>query len=111
MVILRPQIHFELLSVICTFYGVKNGDWFCLYLFHFQDTCGSVPNIFFYEKYNQGEINSFHICNFVDFNFQFCDAVGGKMRARTLGQIWGQFSVFSLLHLCISMQVLHIVYF
>ena len=47
MVILRPQIHFELLSVICTFYGVKNGDWLCLYLFHFQDTCGSVPNIFF----------------------------------------------------------------
>ena len=47
MVILRPQIHFELLSVICTFYGVKNGDWLYLYLFHFQDTCGSVPNIFF----------------------------------------------------------------
>lgn len=70
MVILRPQIYFELLSIICTFYGVKNGDWFFLYLFHFQDTCGSVPNIFFYEKYNQGEINTFHICNFVDFNFQ-----------------------------------------
>ena len=47
IVILRPKIYFELLSVICTFYGVKNGDWFCLYFSTFEILVEVCQTFFF----------------------------------------------------------------